>query len=94
MPIKRLTPDLSPNVLAATRARDQVVADYERMRSNIETVQNNLEVIIRSGGKADKLDYCVRRLEEIRRALNGLEIASFHEITVRHCCDELWQNLP
>lgn len=97
-PIKRLTPDLTENIRAAGRASQEVVLLHEAMRRNLETVQNNLETIfylpLQGGGKAEKLDYCVRRCEEIRRALNALEIASFHAIAVKHCCEELWKNIP
>lgn len=94
MSFKRLTPDLSPHILAANQAADRIFKLAEELRAAMETVENNLQTLQREGGQAEKLDYCVKRAAELHIQWNVMEISSFHCITVKQVCAELWQKLP
>lgn len=94
MSFERLTPDLSNYITKARKAAEEIAGMSNRLSSLVAEIETNLRIIEQQGGKAEKLDYCVHRNEEIRFALNTIELGSFFGIAVKNTCEELWQNLP
>lgn len=91
---KRLAPDPAENIHAAMVAAEQLAGMHNQIMTLVDTIQTHLTICDRAGMKAAKLDYCVRRIVEIRHQLNVIEIGSFAGIAVKNTCEELWRKLP
>jgi len=94
MSFKRLTPDPAKHIMEASRAAEQIARMSNELMPLIHAIEDNLICCEQMGLKAEKLDYCTRRINEISHALNSLELGSFCGIAVKNTCQELWQKLP
>ena len=92
--MNRLTPDPALWILKASRAAERVARMSNDLGALVSEIEDNLRNCQQQGLTAEKLDYCVRRVQEIRYTLNGLELGSFTGISVKNTCDELWRKMP
>jgi len=94
MSFKRLTPDPAENLQAARIAAEEITVMSKDLVPKLHAIRDNLLICSARSLKAEKLDYCIRRLDEIIRTVNSLELGSFCGIAVKNTCQELWQKLP
>ena len=92
--MKLLTPDPAEQLLPAMRAAREIAESSNHLMQLVSEVEDNLVRLQQQGQKAEKLDYCVRRVQEIHQALNGIELGAFFGISVKNTCEELWRKMP